>query len=75
MPGAMRQIAVYENALILVLFRSAIWPFRLAEPALQVGRAGPQVGRGLVPRQPCFGVLTAGTRESIRSPERWDLSI
>ena len=68
MPGAMRQIAVYENALILVLFRSAIWPFRLAEPALQVGR-------GLVPRQPCFGVLTAGTRESIRSPGRWDLSI
>ncbi len=23
-----------------------------------------QVGRGLVPHQPCFGVLTAGTRES-----------
>ncbi len=23
-----------------------------------------QVGRGLVPHQPCFGVLTAGTREA-----------
>ncbi len=27
-----------------------------------------QVGRGLVPHQPCFGVLTACTRESTRSP-------
>ncbi len=28
-----------------------------------------QVGRGLVPHQPCFGVLTASTRESTRSPQ------
>ncbi len=28
---------------------------------------GFQVGRGLVPHQPCFGVLTSGTRESTRS--------
>ncbi len=27
-----------------------------------------EVGRGLVPHQPCFGVLTVGARESIRSP-------
>ncbi len=27
-----------------------------------------QVGRGLVPHQPCFGVLTAVTRKSTRSP-------
>ncbi len=27
-----------------------------------------QVGRGLGPHQPCFGVLTDGTNESTRSP-------
>ncbi len=43
------------------LFRSSIWPVKLADLARQVGR-------GLVPHQPCFGVLTSGTRESTRSP-------
>ncbi len=45
-----------------VLFRSAIWPFRLVVLAFQVGP-------GLVPHQPCFGVLTAGTREATRCPQ------
>ncbi len=45
-----------------VLFRSAIWPFRLVDLAFQVGR-------GLVPLQPCFGVLKADIRESTGSPQ------
>jgi len=51
---AVRQIAVYEKCV-----EASFLPF--CDLALQVGR-------GLVPHQPCFGVLTAGTRESTRSP-------
>ncbi len=60
---AVRKKQLVKNELMSVLFRSVIWSFRLVDLAFQVGR-------GLVPHQPCFGVLTKGTRESTRRSPR-----
>ncbi len=59
--GAVQQIAVYEKCADASFVPFCDLVFRLVGLAFQVGR-------GLVPYQSCFGVLTADTRESTRIP-------
>ncbi len=58
---AVGQIAVYEKCVDASFVPCCELAFPFCELAFQVGR-------GLVPHQPCFGVLTVGTRDLTRSP-------